>query len=218
MNKIALVLGANGLIGEFVVDFLLKNSDYQTVYAVSRKGIDIENPKLIQIMADADNIEEKIKEISVDHFFSCIGSTKSKTPDKEEYYRIDHDYPIHVARLLKQNGCEQVCLISSVGANAGSKNFYLKLKGETEQSFIKLNFRGLHIFQPSLLIGQRKEQRSFEYLAQKLSPVLDIFLFGSLKNFKSIRAEAVAKAMINIALAEQAGTHIYKTKEIKNLA
>lgn len=217
MNRTALVLGANGLIGGFVVDFLLKNAAYQTVYALSRKGIVNENPKLIQIMTDADNVEEKIKDIAVNDFFSCIGTTQAKTRDKHEYYRIDHDYPIHVAHILKEKGCEQACLVSSIGANADSKNFYLKLKGETERSFIDVGFKSLHIFQPSLLIGKRTEQRYMEYIAQKLSPLLDMLLFGRLKNFQSIPAETVAKAMVDTALTGKLNVNIYKTKEIKDL-
>lgn len=217
VKRTALVLGANGLIGELVVDILLKNVHYETVYAVSRKGIPTDNRKLVQILADTTNIVEKIKDIVVDDFYSCIGSTKAKTPDKEEYYKIDHDYPVLTAQILKQNGCQQIALVSSMGADPNAKNFYLKLKGDTEQSIINLGMQSTYIFRPGLIIGKRKEKRPLEALAQKLSPLLDGLLFGSLKNYRSIRAELIAKAMVNAVLAEKSGVHIYKTAEIKDL-
>lgn len=218
VKRTALVLGANGLIGGFVVDILLKNTAYDTIYAVSRKGIEKENRKLIQVLADRDNIAEKIKDIAIDDFFSCIGSTKAKTPNEDIYHKIDHDYPLKAADLLKNNGCQQVCLVSSIGANVKSKNFYLRLKGQTERSIINLGFSGTFIFQPSLIIGKRNEKRTLESLMQKLSPLSDLFLFGKMKNFKSIRAEVIAKAMVNVALSEKEGVHTYKTLEIKELA
>lgn len=216
-KRTALVLGANGLIGEFVVDILLKNIDYETVYAVSRKGIAKDNRKLVQILADTENISDKIKNIVVDDFFSCIGSTKAKTPEKELYYKIDHDYPVKTAKILQENGCKQIALVSSIGANATSNNFYLKLKGETEQSILDLALQTTLIFQPSLIIGKRKERRMLETFAQKLSPLLDVLLYGSLKDYRSIRAETIAKAMVSAALSGQTGVHIYKTTEIKEL-
>ncbi len=214
----ALVLGANGLIGEIVVDLLLKNDKYNIVFAVSRKGLNKESPKLVQIFADVNNAEEKIKDIRVDVLFSCIGSTQAKSPNKEDYYQIDHDYPILVSQLLKENGCSTVCLVSSIGANIQSKNFYLKLKGQVEQSFIDLGFENTHIFRPSLLTGKRKEYRFLESLIQKLSPLFDLFMIGSWKNFRSIPAETVARTMIHTASSNMRGVHIHQTEEIKKLA
>jgi len=214
----ALVLGANGLIGEIVVDLLLKNDKYNMVFAVSRKGVNKESPKLVQIFADMNNAEEKIKDIRVDVLFSCIGSTQAKSPNKDEYYKIDHDYPILVSTLLKKNGCSTVCLVSSIGANAQSKNFYLKLKGQVEQSLLALGFESTHIFRPSLLMGKRKERRFFEIATQKLSPLFNMLMIGSWKKFRSISAESVARAMIHTASLRTNGVHIYQTEEIKKLA
>ncbi len=214
----ALVLGANGLIGEIVVDLLLKNDKYGSIFAVSRKGVNKESSKLVQIFADIYNIEDKIKDLKVDVLFSCIGSTQAKTPDKDVYHKIDHDYPILVSQLLQKNGCNTVCLVSSIGANMNSKQFYLKLKGEVEQSLINLNFTHTYIFQPSLLIGKRKEHRLTESIIQKLSPIFNIFMLGSLKHFRSISAETVARAMLTAATSSIDGVHIYKSEEIKKLA
>lgn len=217
MKRTALVLGANGLIGELVVDILLNNVHYDIVYAVSRKGIANDNRKLVQILADSHNITEKVRDLVVDDMYSCIGSTKAKTPDKAEYYQIDHDYPVKTARVLQDNGCKQIALVSSVGANPNSKNFYLKLKGATEKSIIDLELQSTFVFRPGLIIGKRKEKRFFEFFAQKLSPLLHILLIGALKNYRSIPAETIARAMVSSLLSGQTGLHIYKTADIKEL-
>jgi len=133
----------------------------------------------------------------------------------ETYYKIDLQYPLAIASYLKKNGCTTVAIISSIGANEHSKNFYLKLKGDVETAFKELQFDSTIILRPSLLVGKRKEQRPLEGLAMWLSPILDLFLIGNLKNYKSIKASIVAKAMINLVLLNKQGTHIYQSIEIK---
>lgn len=214
----ALVLGSTGLIGNNLLRLLLNNDNYETVYAVTRKPLSLTHPKLITILADKSSISSKIASIAVDHLFSCLGSTKSKTPDEKEYYAIDHDYPIQVAKIAKDNGCNTICLVSSIGANRNASNFYLKLKGQTEDDIINLGMSNTHVFRPSLLKGNRTEKRTFEKISLWLSPLLDFLMIGKLKNYKSIESKIVAKAMVTVALQNRPGVHIYKTEEIKNIA
>src|SRR5690606_27328201 len=103
------------------------------------------------------------------------------------------------------------------GADPNAKNFYLKLKGDTEQSIIHLAMQSAYIFRQVLIIGKRKEKRSMQALVQKLSHLLDGLLFGSLKNYRSMRFELITKAMVNDVLAGKSDVHIYKTAEIKDL-
>lgn len=214
----ALILGSNGLIGTKVVNSLLNNESYSCVYTISRKPLAIVHPNLIQIIADYTNILSHISSIDIDHFYCCIGTTKRKTPDVNEYFKIDHDYPILVAKYLKNKGCSRMALISSIGANILSNQFYLKLKGQVEQSVITLNFDSTYILRPSLLLGKRKENRFLESVAQKLSPILNIICIGKLKNYQSIKAESVATAMVKLMLSNKLGIHIYQTQEIKENA
>lgn len=215
---IAMVLGSSGLIGMETINLLLKNNKYQTVYAISRTALPIENDKLIQILADAESIKDKIKNLHIDHFFSCIGTTASKTPDKEKYYAIDLNYPMQVAQILHNNGCESMCLVSSIGANASSKNFYLKLKGDVEIAAQQVGFKSLHIFRPSFLLGNRKEFRLLERVIQFFYPIINLFLVGKLKDYRSIEAKDIASAMINVSISAQTGTYMYQTQLIKELA
>lgn len=214
----AFVLGASGLVGLHTIDLLLKDDRYDLVYAVSRKGIDREHSKLIQVLADFDSISAKISAIEVSHFFSCLGTTASKTPDKNEYYQIDHDYPLKTAQILKENGCQVICIVSSMSADSKSNTFYLKLKGKLEDDLIALGIESTNIFRPSLLKGQRREKRFMEKTFQALSPILDKILVGRFKNFRSISGSQVASAMIHIATYASKGVYIYKTEEIKKIS
>lgn len=217
-NLNALVLGANGLVGLHTIELLLQSEQFQHVYAVSRRGIDIEHPKLIQIKADVDTIAEKIQSLKIDCLFSCLGSTRKKTPNLKDYYRVDYVYPLLVADILKQNGCETVCLVSALGANAESRNFYMTLKGEAEQDMEKIGFATLHILQPSLIKGKRNESRLAEGLASGLFTIIDPLLIGGWKKYRSIQAKDIASAMVNMVLGEQEGIHRYSTDRIKELA
>lgn len=214
----ALVLGANGLVGLHTVELLLQNEQFQHIYAVSRRGIEIEHPKLIQIKAGVETIAEHIQSLKINCMFSCLGSTRKKTPDLKDYYRVDYVYPLLVADILHQNGCKAVCLVSALGANAQSRNFYMKLKGETEQDIEKIGFDTLHIFQPSLIKGKRNESRLAEGIALGLFTVIDPLLIGGLKKYRSIQAKDIASAMVNVSTEEQKGTCRYPTDRIKELA
>lgn len=211
----ALVLGATGLIGKDLLSYLLQNNKYDKVYAVSRKPIALNSDKLINIVADQNTIQNYIKNIQVDYFFNCLGTTKSKTPNPQEYYKIDLEYPIAVAKALKKNGCSNINIVSSIGADPTSKNFYLRLKGNMETAFVNLNFPSTSIFRPSILLGKRNEKRFLEDIFKVLMNIINVFLIGNLRNYKSIKAKTVASAMVNIALSNKLGTHIYLTEEIK---
>lgn len=217
-KHIALVLGASGLIGKETLNLLLENNKYKTVYAITRKSLGITHPKLTEIIADMSTVDEALKELQVDHLYSAIGSTKSKTPDKKQYYEIDLEYPLKVAKILHQNGCNTVCLVSSMGADAYSSNFYLELKGKVEEAMQAVGFRSVHLFRPSLLLGKRKEKRFFEQLGQVLFPVISFLFIGKLKDYKGIQAKDVALAMVNVATQGNTGVYIYQTQLIKELA
>ncbi len=213
----ALVLGASGLIGTDLVQLLLADPRYEQVYIVVRKPMAIRHPKLHQIIADFHSITAQIESLQIDHLYSCLGSTRKKTPDTTAYYQIDHDYPLRVAQLLKANGCEAMALVSSIGASTASKNFYLQLKGTVEKSIKELNFNTLCIFQPSFLVGKRKESRLVESIGIKIMAFINPFLRGKSINYRSIESSTVASGMITSLNSKTAGIFIYKTSDIKNL-
>ena len=215
MQKTALVLGSTGLIGSTLINLLLQDDRYAVVYAIVRKENSFQpHPKLKEVIADFDSIKKIDNKLKINHIYCCIGSTKRKTPDPVKYYEIDHDYPLRVAQLFT---CDAYTYISSMGANAKSSNFYLKLKGETEADLKALGLINLNILRPSLLLGKRKENRLLEDIAQRIYPALDYLLIGNFKKYRAIQAEVVAKAMLNITNKERKGVYVFESEEIKKL-
>lgn len=214
----AILLGASGLIGGELLNLLLADSNYSKVKIIVRKELPIKNEKLEQIIADFSTIEANKDKLNADVVFSCLGSTKKKTPDLKEYYQIDHDYPLLVGKLAKDQGVNSFHIVSSLGANSSSSTFYLKMKGETENDIAKLGFKSLHIYQPSLLTGERNEKRLLENVGEFLMKVINPLLFGSLKKYRSISGKTVASAMHKQSLVNSTGDFIYPSDKIKELA
>jgi uncharacterized protein YbjT (DUF2867 family) len=193
-KKQVLLLGATGLVGSNVLRESLENDLVGNVTVLVRKPLAISNSKLIQVVTDFSDWSELDTLTSVDLLFCCIGTTRKKTPDLVQYKAIDYGITMEVARRAKQLGCKQIHLISSVGANAKSSNFYLKIKGETEEGIQTLGFETCLIYRPSMLIGKRNESRPAEKIGQILTPVFDFFTFGG--NYHSIRASELAQCMV----------------------
>lgn len=176
------------------------------------------HPKLQQIVVDFDNVESYADSIKADAVFCCLGTTKRKTPNPEEYYKIDHNYPVQIAESAAKNGVQQFHFISAIGANPDSGNFYLKTKGETERDLIKQNLACLHIYQPSLLTGHRRNPRFGERLGAAVMKVLNPFLLGGLKKYRSIAGQTVATAMFKQSLLQKKGVFTYTSDQIQQRA
>ena len=125
-----------------------------------------------------------------------MGTTRKKTPDLGAYRKIEVDIPNQFAKLGNQKGLTKFHYISAVGANASSSNFYLKMKGEAEETLQHLNSEHLLFYRPSLLIGNRAEYRLAENISAKVFPLINFFLRGNLSKYKSIEAEKVAQSLI----------------------
>lgn len=217
MNKKAIIIGASGLIGRELLSLLLEQSEFESVKIFVRKSLGIQNPKLFEIITDFSDLTSLSKSIDSEVIFCCLGSTKSKTPDLNQYRKIDHDYPLFFAEEGLKNGLEQFHLISALGANAKSSNFYTKMKGETEDDLKRLAIPSIYIYQPSFLSGNRTEKRPMEKFALSVMKLIDPLLVGSLKKYQSISAITVAKAMINESIKNKRGIFVHKSDQIKEL-
>ena len=216
-NK-AVIAGASGLIGSRLLDILLQSDYYDEVLALVRKELPINNKKLVQLVVDFDKLDEYKASITGHAIFCCLGSTRKKTPDLTVYRKIDHDYPLKLAQISKENGVRHYHLVSAIGANSKSSNFYTKMKGETEESIKPVGIKCLHIYEPSFLTGDRKESRPMERFALGLMKILDPLLIGGLKKYRSIPAETVAKAMYKQSLKTEEGIFVHLSERIKQLA
>lgn len=216
MPKKAIIVGASGLIGNELLDILLQSADYQEVLALVRKGLSIDHPKLVQLIVDFDNLDKWAAAINGHALFCCLGTTLKKTPDLSEYRKIDHDYPVKLAQLAYQNKVKQYHLVSAIGANSKSASFYTRLKGETENDIEKVQLKTLHIYQPSILTGGRKEKRALERIAIVVMKVVNPLLIGRFKKYRSIPAATVARAMFKQSLKNEVGIFIHSSDKINN--
>ena len=212
----ALILGANGLVGSHVTQLLLENDAYSRVIAVTRRPLPIQHPKLQNILSDIDHINPELNHLRCDHLYIAIGTTKKKTPNREEYVRIDHDYPVEIARRAKENGCTVVNVVSSVGADPSARTFYLRLKGRLEQSLIELRFANTNIFRPSLLLGKREESRFGEELGKAIMQFYGFLFRGKLRKYRAVSAKEVAQSMIRKSLRQLSGVHVFDSSEMGN--
>ncbi len=215
--KNAILFGASGFIGSYLLDELLNSADYEKVTVVVRKNLNIDHPKLKTLIGDYHSLPGLKADIIADEVFIALGTTRKKTPDKDEYYRVDHDYPVAAAKIAKEKGAKSVFVVTAVGANAQSNVFYIKTKGETERDIITLDFEHTHIFCPSMLMGNRKENRSLEKVVMKIWTVINPVFTGKLSRYRGIDGKDVARAMINAAKNQSEKVKIYHWKEMNEL-
>ena len=197
--KTALIFGSTGLIGNLLVNIILQNNNYNQIKLFVRSVPENNNSNVEIITTDFTNLEKHKNSIVGEDCFFCIGTTRKNTPDKNEYIRIEHDIPIEIAKIAKSSSVNNFIYVSSLGAKPNSSGLYLKNKGQVEEELIKLNFPKLSIIRPSILLGNRKENRVGEKIAIFLMQTLSPLFLGKLKKYKPIKVENVANAMVNIA-------------------
>ncbi|KIC03773.1 epimerase [Flavobacterium sp. JRM] len=215
--KKAIVYGASGLVGSYILENLLSNINYEQIIIVVRKELDIKHPKLKTLISDFQSLPNVVKDIAIDEVYIALGTTQKKTPDKKIYYQIDHDYPVLAAKLAKENGAKSVFLVSAVGASPSSSVFYVKTKGEMEQDIISLNFDHTYIFRPSMILGNRKESRPLEKVFIGIFKFINPLFIGNLSKYKGIEASDIAKAMVNAANNSNDKIKILHWKEMTTL-
>lgn len=193
----ATIIGSTGLIGGYLLELLLKDDHFNSIRVLVRRPFEPDHSKLEKKLVDFTDEESfRLALEGSNVVFCCIGTTQKKVKgDKEAYRKIDYDITVNAARFCKLNGCETFVFVSSVGANSKSNNFYLKLKGEIEDAVKVVGLKHVYIMQPSLLLGNRKESRLGEKVAQWVMPV---FSFLIPKKYRPVKARDVAKEMIRM--------------------
>jgi uncharacterized protein YbjT (DUF2867 family) len=218
-DAIAIVIGATGQTGELLTEELLNDNAFQKVRVLTRKPIAKSHDKLESVIVNFGSLSELKKAMGEgDIIFSCIGTTMKNVHGERDLYRsIDFDINVNAAKLGYENGFMKFVLMSAVGANPASSNFYLRLKGETEEAIAAIPFASIHIMQPSLLLGRRKENRGGEQIVQLFSKAISILLVGRLQKYRPIASAAVANAMIAASKLTTNGVHRYEYAEMTSL-
>jgi uncharacterized protein YbjT (DUF2867 family) len=216
--KTALIIGGTGLIGSQLLELLLESKEYATVITFVKRDSGIQHPKLKQHIIDFDKPEDYQNFVVGDDFFCTIGTTIKKAGSQEAFRKVDFEYPKAFATIALQNNVKQFLIISSLGADAHSGNFYLKTKGEIQDFLKNCPFESVSVFQPSLLLGDRKEFRLGEKIGTFFMKLFSFLLIGNLKKYKPIESEAVAKTMFAIAQKNYKGFQVITSDTIQEIA
>lgn len=215
--KTALLIGSTGLIGSQLLQLLLESKEYEKVITFVKRDTGINHPKLTQHCIDFDKPETYKELVIGDDFFCTIGTTINKAGTKEAFRRVDFEYPKQFATFALQNKVKQFLIISSLGADATSSNFYLKTKGEMEDFLKNCNFESVAVLQPSLLLGNRTEFRFGEKIGAFFMKTFSFLLIGNLKKYKAIESKTVAKALVTIAQQNNRGFTVYESDKIQEI-
>lgn len=218
MTKTAIIIGSTGMTGAYLLKLLLTSDVYEKVISFVRHKTKISHPKLVQHIVDFDQPESYQGLIEGNDMFCCLGTTIRKAGSIEAFEKVDLHYPVQFAKIAASKGIKQYSIISSIGANPQSGNFYLKTKGRCEEELRKLAFQSTSIFRPSLLLGNRKEFRLGEKIGEYMMKIFSVFFIGKLKKYKAIKSKNVAYAMYSIAQSNTVGYHIYESDKISDIS
>ena len=197
-NK-SMVVGSTGLVGKSVVNHLIEKDI--PVLALVRNDQVSNNSLLNYYKIDFDDLQfpdETFSEIK--DIFICLGTTIKKAGSEEDFEKVDVTYCYEIAKQAQARGVKNISIVTSLGSDSNSANFYLKSKGMIEDKITKIDFDSISIHRPGLLIGARNEIRLGEFIGQKILPYfIDPFLMGSLRKYRSIKGDTLAKAMVNLS-------------------
>lgn len=215
--RTCLVAGASGLVGSELLRLLLEAPEYRQVTALVRRPLSLQHPRLRQATVDFDHLDAHADLFRVDDLYCCLGTTRKKAGSQEAFRRVDLDYPVALAGLARECGVAQYLIITSMGADPRSLVFYSRVKGQVEQAISGMGLPAVHIFRPSLLLGQRTEHRLGEEAAARVSRWIPFHRLGPLRRYQPIAGSVVARAMYRVASAGAEGVHIYPSVEIARL-
>lgn len=213
MTRIANLIGASGLVGQQVLAQVLGNPEFSKVRVFVRRKTGLIHPKLEEQLIDFDRPESWKQLVQGDVLFSTLGTTIKTAKTKENQYRVDFTYQYEFAKAAAGNGVGAYVLVSSMGADPKSSVFYSKMKGELEEAVTRLAFRKLIVVRPSILDGDRKEQRQGEKIGLVISRFLTKYV---LKKYKPTPVDVLARKMISLSLDQTNGFRMVEGLEIFN--
>ncbi len=209
MSKVALLAGTNGLAGRALLEQLLQAPEYTRVHALTRRPLGREHSRLANRIVQFERLDEQLAGLRCQHAFCCLGTTLRNAGSAEAFRSSELGMVLDFARVAKACGAERFIVVSSAGADAGSKNLYLSVKGEIEAALVGVGFASLDILQPGLLLGPRAESRPAEAVMRLLAPALNPLLVGKWAAYRGVRVEDLATAMLAVARTAKRGVNRY---------
>ncbi len=205
-----LLVGATGLVGREVLRLALADPQVKHLVAPTRRPL-APHSQLTNPQVDFDHLPSDAPWWKADAVICTLGSTIKKAGSKEAFHRIDHAYPLAVARLARAHGARSFALTSSTRADPRSGNFYLRTKGELERDLDACDFPSLTLVRPSLIGGKRDEARPAERLAMLLMSAFHPLVP---RRYRMVPAERIARALLEAALSSIPGRHVIESESI----
>lgn len=212
-KKSALLAGATGLVGNQLLQLLLQNYTYHTIWVPGRRAPEVKDDRVKFIACDFSDFSAFPKEGTTE-VFCTLGTTIKKAGSQEKFRAVDFEAVVNLARWAAQTGTAHFVVVSSIGAQPKARNFYLRTKGQMEQVLKTCGLQNLSIVRPALLLGTRSEFRLGEKLGEWLMQPLRFLLVGPLKKYRPIKAARVARAMLHLAQNRIGDTFIVENQDL----
>jgi uncharacterized protein YbjT (DUF2867 family) len=219
-SVIALLAGASGFVGTRVLDALLEAPEVGRVFAVTRRALGREHPRLANRIVQFDHLERQLSGVKCHVAFCCLGTSarERNAVDGEALRRVDLGYALAFARAAKAAGAARLVVISAAGADAAAKSGYLRVKGELEQKLAGLGFGALDILQPAIVLGWPREAGAADLARRALMPLVNPFLRGPRSAHRGIPVGTAAAAMLGTLRSGRRGAQRYTYEGICALA
>jgi uncharacterized protein YbjT (DUF2867 family) len=205
-----LLAGATGLVGQATLRRALASARVRQVVAPTRKPL-TPHPKLLNPVVDFEALPPDAEWWRVDAVACALGTTIRDAGSQDAFRRVDHDYPLAIARHAHAHGTQAFALVSAMGADAGSRIFYSRTKGEIENALAAIGFTSLTLLRPGLLGGERVQHRGGERWALRVLGALDPVLP---KRYRIVPAERVAQALLDAAMDAVPGRHVIPSEHL----
>jgi len=206
-----LLAGATGLVGSHVLAQLLAAPECSAVVAPTRRALDVVHAKLDNPLVDFERLPVQAPWWQVDAAICALGTTMQQAGSREAFRRVDHAYPLAIARLARQHGASAFALNSAFGADTRSRLFYNRVKGELERDLQVLGFASLTLVRPGLIGGERAQPRAAEraaaFVLGMLGPLLP-------RRYRINPAARIAAALVDSALRPQAGCQVIGSERL----
>ena len=212
MKNTAVIIGATGAVGKEILKEILADNFYNKVYILGRESIGKlgDEERLTKIIVDFENLNFDTSILEDADVFASLGTTIKIAGSKENQRKIDVDYTVNFSKLC-EGKVRSFNVVSAIGANSKSKNFYNSLKGELEDKLKVMNLGVLRIFQPSLLISKRNDKRFLEQMFMKVAPIFQLVLKGKAKKYSPIEVSVLGREIVRFAIEnKKQGTYTYK--------
>lgn len=210
-SRDAWIVGSTGLVGGHALRGLLEDPHFAHVLSLVRRPSGVVHPRLEEKVLDFEAMARELVGRHADVAICCLGTTIKQAGSQQRFRHVDFDYVLAFAQCALSAGAKHFIVVTALGADAKSRIFYNRVKGELEAALSSFGFQALTIVRPALLLGERENKRFGERVAAPFSKLLP-------KAVRGIEASKVGRALVHYARKDVPGKQIVLSKELQDLA